>query len=278
MYCGEMSLVKSHETFNAAAVLRCRSWQCEHCRPQRAKELIGQAASGLPNRFITLTVNPAEYENQNERCEALIKAWRKLRVLIQCNLALPLHDRWVSPRNKRWPTMKAVYRKLERNKELMRKHRLPFFCVIEAQKSGEPHLHIIARCPYVPQRWISAVMKELINAPICDIRDVSQRKKLANYVAKYCGKDPHRFGTSKRYWCSPDWRLEPKEEKVRRKIGDPIIARSNLTLENIVGTFHTFSHKVLHEGKWTLQTTWQEPAFWDRTCEHDGCRHRHHLE
>ena len=86
--------------------------------------------------------------------------------------------------------------------------RFPYFCVFEATKAGEPHLHILARMPYVDQAWLSVQMAALIDAPICDIRAVKSARHVAYYLAKYVGKDPHHFGTCKRYWTTRDWRVE----------------------------------------------------------------------
>lgn len=50
-------------------------------------------------------------------------------------------------------------------------------------------------------------MRRLIGAPIVDIRRVHSQKQVANYIAKYVGKEPHRFETCKRYWTTRSWRL-----------------------------------------------------------------------
>jgi len=243
MLCTQASIVKHGQNWNAAKVLYCRSWQCETCRPRRARQLVAQAIKGKPTKFLTLTVNPERGTDPVDRCRSLIKAWRALRLAI---------IKQFSPEG------------------------LPFLCVIEAQASGEPHLHIIARMPYVPQAWISAMMSKLIGAPIVDIRDVQSRRKLANYVAKYCGKDPQRFGTCKRYWQSKDWSLVPKEEKQRWKIGDPVSSRSACTVEEFERVEHCWSRKIFWDGKWVVSVYAHDPEFADRPCEHDGCRHDHH--
>lgn len=243
MLCTQASIVKHGDNFNAAKVLYCRSWQCEICRPRRARELIAMAIKGKCNKFLTLTVSEKSGPDPVARCRALIKAWRILRTRI---------IKKFSPDG------------------------LPFLAVIEAQKNGEPHLHIMLRAPYIPQKWIAEQMDALIGAPICWIEEVQQGKKLANYVAKYCGKDPQRFGTCKRYWQSKDWRLEPKIEKTPWRIGDPVISRSDVSIEEFERAEHCYARKVFYEGHWTVSVQWQEAEWADRPCEHDGCRYAHH--
>lgn len=134
------------------------------------------AAEGNPTTFVTLTVNPQRGESQAERARDLSDA---LKVLI-----------------------KRARRKWTKGK-------IEYLAVFEATKRGEPHLHVLMRAPYVPQKWLSRQMDELIEAPIVDIRHVHSKKHAATYVAKYVGKGPKSFGTLKRYWCSQGYSPKP---------------------------------------------------------------------
>lgn len=276
LYCTQATLVKHGDNYNAARILYCRSWQCEICRPRRQRELIAQAIKGKAERFITLTSSEATAENPIERCKVLIRAWRQIREEIACNMALPEDQRFALPVDERWHDIYKRLRQLRRDPEIMRRNAVEFLAVVEAQGNGNPHLHIIARGSYVPQRWLSWRMSALARAPICDIRYVKDRRKLANYVAKYCGKDPQRFGTCKRYWQSKGWALEPKIEKTPWRIGDPILTRSKVSIEDFEHAEHCYARKVFYDGHWLVSAHWSEPMFEDRSCEHAGCQHRHH--
>jgi hypothetical protein len=87
--------------------------------------------------------------------------------------------------------------------------------VFEETKKGEPHLHILARAPFIPQRWLSDQMSELMKAPIVDIRRVKAAAEAARYVAKYVGKGPKPFAKLKRYWSSPGYDLQ-KDAKPKK--------------------------------------------------------------
>jgi hypothetical protein len=184
MMCHEWTLVKSNGRQARLISLPCKSWTCEHCAEQRRKMLIAEAMAGRPTTFITLTSNPRQPGTPTSRRILLAWAWN---VIVK--------------RAKREFGIKT----------------LPYFVVCEKTKAGEPHLHILARAPFIPQRWLSAAMAELTNAPICDIRRVNSASHAAAYVAKYVGKEPAQFGKLKRYWKSQDyspaddWQPSPDE-------------------------------------------------------------------
>jgi len=62
--CTAWTLVKHLPDERHARPLYCRSWRCEICQPRRRSQLMAKAASGLPERFLTLTVNPSTGESQ----------------------------------------------------------------------------------------------------------------------------------------------------------------------------------------------------------------------
>jgi len=142
---------------------------------------MAKAAAGRPTRFITLTVNPRMGTDPDSRLLLLANAWR--------NAAKRL-------------------RRLYPNKPFS------YLAIVEATKAGEPHLHILYRGPFLPQKWLSSTMADLIGSPIVDIRRIRNTHEIIRYVAKYVTKAPHHFGTSKRYWCTQDWEtpVEPKED------------------------------------------------------------------
>lgn len=167
--------------------LKCRRWTCPTCHPTRCARLRSEAYRGVPNTFITLTVNPTLYKDHHERARRLKAAWTRVR-------------------------RKAIKGWDNKN--------IPFLAVFEETETGEPHLHILARSKWIPQDWLSKELEAEIGAPIVDIRRIHSRKKAARYVAKYVGKAPEKFQGTKRYWRSLDYmKLPPKE------FNDPIGTR-----------------------------------------------------
>jgi hypothetical protein len=180
--CGGWSLVKHEPGGTRAITLWCRSWTCADCAPYRIADLKRQAMDGKPTTFITLTVNPLMGQSAQERAQQLSDAWKIV---------------------------------VKRARRKFAKAPLEYMAVFEETKKGEPHLHILARAPFIPQRWLSRAMDELISAPIVDIRKVGHVKNAARYVAKYVGKGPKAFAALKRYWASHGYSLseKPKPEK-----------------------------------------------------------------
>jgi len=183
--CGGWSIATHRHTGTTAITLWCRSWLCTDCAPKRIAALKHLAMDGQPTTFITLTVNPKRGQSPAERAQELSDAWKVV----------------VKRARRKWT-----------------KAPLEYLAVFEETKKGEPHLHILARAPYIPQAWLSEAMNELIAAPIVDIRRVGAVANAARYVAKYVGKGPKAFAALKRYWSSKNYGPKAKE---KLKPGDP---------------------------------------------------------
>jgi len=170
--CTEWSLVKHLPEMRRAKPLYCRSWGCECCRPRRKRQLMALCAAGSPTRFITLTVNPKHGSDPHERLLALPHAWRTVLKRLR----------------RRYPGAPMSY-----------------LAIVEETRQGEPHLHILFRGPYIPQADLSAMMGELIDSPVVDIRRIKGMREVIRYVAKYVTKAPAQFGNGKRYWRGQNW-------------------------------------------------------------------------
>lgn len=182
MHCG-LSTFENHRHDHTRYVrFRCKGWKCPHCGPRRLKKLAKDAYLGRPTAFLTLTVNPAAFKCRASAAQALVVSFRRLREEIQ-------RTRKLGP--------------------------IPFIAVFEATEAGWPHLHILWRGPYVPQKWISNFMARRHDSPIVDIRKIRNRKSAAGYVAKYVGKAPHQFGGCKRYWRNSAYIVARTADKAR---------------------------------------------------------------
>jgi len=172
MFCDLYCAVKHDEHEIVAVPLYCNTWKCEHCADRRRRQLQRLAISGRPNTFLTLTVNPQVLDSPEARAQALVKAWRTV---------------------------------VRRAKQHYGYDKLPFLAIFERTERGEPHLHILLRCKWLDQKWLSAQMQELLASPIVDIRRIKDPSKVARYVCKYIAKAPHKFAGTKRYWRSQDY-------------------------------------------------------------------------
>jgi len=172
MFCNKWSLVKQEFPALTVMPLLCKCWGCDLCRPMRTKRLVREAKSGKPTLFITLTSKRRPDRSPSWAAQELVKCWRNLR------------RQYVKTHGK---------------------GSIPFLAVFESTKKGWPHLHIVARAAWVSQKWLSKEMGRMHDSPVVDVRRVDGVGKVANYVSKYIGKNPHCFKGVKRYWRSLDY-------------------------------------------------------------------------
>jgi len=172
MLCSEASLVNHGLGAVRAVTLRCRCWSCDYCLPMRKARLVKDVAAGLPTKLLTLTTRAvvggdevAEARRQGDALATLIARIRK-----RCA-----------------------------------GQEIAYFAVREATKRGWPHIHVALRAPFIPWEWLTKQWLEISGSPGIDIRAIYGAGNAARYLAKYIGKDPHRFGTTKRYWHSRNW-------------------------------------------------------------------------
>lgn len=175
MLCQTHTIVKNERDRITFFPLRCRCWHCPECHAARTARLIAEAKQGKPNIFITLTSRRRKNWTADYAARRLALAFRIIR---------------------------AEY--LRQNG----KTSFPFLCVFEKTKRGWPHLHIVGRCKWLDQKWLSKRMRELTDSPIVDVRRITDLNTIAHYIVKYVGKDPSKFEGTKRYWRSQDY-LDP---------------------------------------------------------------------
>nr|CRY95958.1 hypothetical protein [uncultured prokaryote] len=140
---------------------------------------------------MTLTVNPATQGFAGDHARKMIDSWKLL---------------------------------VKRIRRAFPAKRIEYLYVVEATKRGEPHMHVMMRAPFIPQKWLSKTWCELTEAFIVDIRRCNGAAEIANYCAKYAGKAPHHFQGCKRYMMSRAYILnkKPKETDGRWRNVDPL--------------------------------------------------------
>jgi hypothetical protein len=135
--------------------VNCKSWNCSFCGPRRAKRYkhaIRATAEALHlQRFLTLTLDPKKIEGDPVRY--LNAAFDKLRVYLkrQCGVA-PQYIR-----------------------------------VLEFQKSGNPHFHILID-RYIDLEWIRKAWVAVGGGFMVDIRLVDVHR-VSRYLSKYLTKE-----------------------------------------------------------------------------------------
>ena len=141
-----------------AAPTLCGRWACLRCGPMRLSRARALARAGKPERMITLTTRPKP-------------GW-----------AIEPSVRWF---RRRWSLLLARIRRTFGAFEYMQ--------ITELHKSNWPHMHILTRGCYIPQRMLSAWWLELTGSYKVYIQKIDNTWKGVREATKYCLKTARAF-------------------------------------------------------------------------------------
>lgn len=165
--CTKSAILKHQETGRVKLGLEtCGSRLCPNCQrryrlkvTERIENLLGRVAKNAW-RFITLTVPHSDLElaDQLDHIQQSFRRLRQTQIWQQTQLlGVAVFEMTFNSESKRW----------------------------------HPHLHILSRGLYLPQKKLSAAWSRCSRgAKIVDIRKVRSGSEAASYVSKYLGKNP----------------------------------------------------------------------------------------
>lgn len=185
--CSTNTLVNGTNVHGEIISLRCKRWQCEHCNPLNRYQVMQAAKRGMPNLFVTLTVPPHKYDSYDDQARDM----RRGLVLLR--------------------------RHIEKR---FRVKNIPFIVVFEKHKSGAPHMHLLMRGPYMHQRVLLALWRNIMGSGGVNIKFIRNTAKVLFYITKYIGKDLAKFEGCKRYWKSQNYEVEKAEREPIKLYGD----------------------------------------------------------
>lgn len=165
-YCGKGALLGQHpETGRLALIpMCCKRWTCPACARRLSRMWAKRAVQAKPERFLTITVDPALHESPLAAYDALKAAFQKMVLL------------WRKP-------------KIKDGKILRPEKVFEYMAMWEVQPgTGMPHLHVLQKGDYLPHKWVSAFMQRAKIGTVADIRRIDNAEKAAAYVVKYTQK------------------------------------------------------------------------------------------
>ncbi len=175
MKCGAMSLVGIEGARCGVYPMRCGKWSCPVCGPRKVRKTLARTRAGMSLgtcRFFTLT-SPGTEDGDTSYAN-FPERWKRFRMRIERRFG-----------------------------------RIEYLAVVERQKRGAAHVHVVYRGPYIPQQWLSRVAAECGFGRIADIR--RSNPQLLRYLAKYLTKElsdptaaPPRYFRRVRWsrgWC-----------------------------------------------------------------------------
>ncbi len=160
--CGNFSVVgpvKGKPGVFGNKALFCKSYRCRRCRTPKLRDVrarISNAASQHKlNKMVTLTLDPKRLSHEDRRRtdRYIRECWRKMRVLLARQFGKSL----------------------------------AFVGVLEFQKNGNAHLHVLVG-EYIPQKWLSVAWQSIGGGRIVDIRFVDVHRVSA-YLSVYLAGD-----------------------------------------------------------------------------------------
>lgn len=180
--CGSGTiLVIDQETDTLLAIpTYCHRWDCDRCAEVRVRRARAMAAAGKPERRLTLTTRPRPWMS----LRAAVRLWRK------------------------WFT-----RFLREIRKLF--GHTPYMVFLETHKSGWPHLHVLVRGCYMPQRMLSDIWLRITGSFKVHVQGVANTWQAVEEASKYYLKTaqqvhaacPHTpVYTMSRDWLPDGWR------------------------------------------------------------------------
>lgn len=141
--------------------LLCGTCRCPRCRPRKLRHIrgcIAQVAAELGlKRFATLTLDKKRIPSGVRSDRYIRDCWRKMRVVLARRFG----------------------------------NSIPFIAVLEFQKSGRAHLHVLLGT-FIPQGWLSKAWQGIGGGRIVDIRYVDVHR-VAGYLASYLTNDKVKY-------------------------------------------------------------------------------------
>jgi hypothetical protein len=133
----------------------CKCWDCAGCAPRKAAAYcirIAQTAEKLKlNKLMTLTLDPSKLDGADST-RYINEVFADFRVYLRRKLG----------------------------------HSPAYIRVLEYQKNGNAHLHVLLNC-YLPQDWVSEAWEAVGGGRIVDIKRVDLHR-VSRYLSKYLTK------------------------------------------------------------------------------------------
>ena len=185
-FCGRYTVtgpIKGQGQGHKFIRLKCKSWNCPECGPKKARRLrkgiIQSAQEKKLERLLTLTLSH-KFCAARESVAYIKECWAKMRIYLRRKFG----------------------------------ERITFVWVLELQKSGYAHIHVLVD-RFISQAWAKEAWQAVGGGSIVDLRFV-QMERVAGYLSKYLTKDLGAGVLSKgqrRYGNSRNIRILARPEK-----------------------------------------------------------------
>jgi len=258
--CGQSTIIARLQYGAITAKFHCRKAACEECAPIRRAQLRARGRQGEPNRFITLTSWVRPDQTPEEAYADLLDATQKTIRAARHEEEKPPERRWSIPGGYKNEKRRRQVERYAREDDAAGLTSIEIFRTVERTKRGWPHFHMVARCPYIPQEWLSWQMAKRIKSPVVDIRAIRNLQRQVAYMVAYVTKEEHRFGNSRRYSFTQKYKLPSDTEHVPLAPPGTRFINEDKPLHTFLNAWIEAGHKMWKAGpRWHGYGEWVNP-------------------
>jgi hypothetical protein len=187
-FCGRFSIRGtahdgSHRRYSR---VNCKCWNCARCAPKRAKLYRRSICRAIEKhklcRMLTLTLDLSAAKLGTREQRALYK--KHFRPKLQCGC-----DSCSNLRKKSVPYTRKCFNKLRTYWRRQFKKAPTFIAVLEFQKNGNPHLHVMVD-RYMDFSWIQSAWQAVGGGQFVNIKQIDLHRA-AHYISKYLSKEDY---------------------------------------------------------------------------------------
>ncbi|MBA7545992.1 hypothetical protein ES705_38374 [subsurface metagenome] len=131
----------------------CGTWACGGCAQRKLARLTAQAHAGKPNKRLMLSTLPDNFRSRIER----VRRFRKHLALL------------VKRIRRAWGPFE-------------------YFAPVELTQRAAAHTHILARCGFIDQDWLSRNWEQISGAKVIWIKPIKKEASAVLHAVKYCLK------------------------------------------------------------------------------------------
>lgn len=247
--CELTTIIAETEYGAVASKFHCEKAACEFCAPIRRARLRARGREGKPNRVIVWTLRHLGDQTPEEACVILKKEMQLEIRAIHHELKKPPEVRWNIPSGYKDLARKAQVVRYAREDDAAGLTNIQYFWTTERHADGYPHIHMVARCPYIPWEWLQWQKTKRLNSPIVWIEKIRDVAKQVAYIVSYVTKEEHRFGNSRRYAFSQKYKLPPEVEYVPIVPPGTRFVQHNRSLHQVLHRWYRDNREVWTDGR-----------------------------
>lgn len=187
-FCGRFSVRGTANDGSHIKFVRvnCKCWNCPRCGPKRAKlyrrSICREIEKRKLCRMLTLTLDLSAAKLGTKEQRRIYKQHFQPRLQCPCDSCAAL-------RKKAVPYIRKCFNKLRTYWRRQYKKAPTYIAVLEFQKNGNPHLHVMVD-RYMDFSWVQGAWQAVGGGQFVNIKQIDLHRA-AHYISKYLSKEDY---------------------------------------------------------------------------------------